>query len=139
MIRNGAWRATVAAVALAVAAGAASCGADETTVADPASSENRASSDPSPKPASSTDEAVPPGTPTCSDIWQDGRKLPRGYKGCADGDTFVKRDVLGCSSGQRLATHADRFYGVLGGTVHETGRPLDQDREYVAATRRCRA
>ena len=138
MLRNGEWRATVVAVALVAAAGLASCGADETSVTDSASSEGPSSSSPSQKPASAK-EAVPPGTPSCSEIWQDGGTLPRGYAGCADGDTFVKRDVIGCSSGQRLATHADRFYGVLGGTVHETRRPLEQDREYVATTRRCRA
>lgn len=82
---------------------------------------------------------MPPGTQQCSEIWQDGHRIPRVYAGCAEGDTYVERDALGCSSGQRMVTYADRFYGVLGGTAHEASQPLDKDREYTAAIRRCRA
>lgn len=140
MLRNGEWRASAAAVALVAAAALASCGADETSATDPSPSEGRSSSStPSQDAASAETEPVPPGTPKCSDVWQDGRRIPRVYAGCAEGDTFVKRDVLGCSSGQRMVSYANRFYGVLGGTVHEARQPLDEDREYAAATRRCRA
>jgi len=38
-----------------------------------------------------------------------------------------------------MVRYADRFYGVLGGTVHEVTSPLDHDRDYLAAVRRCRA
>jgi hypothetical protein len=90
--------------------------------------------------AASTGQSMPPGTPDCATIWQDGESIPRAYAGCADGDQqYVKRDALPCSSGQVIVTFDDQFYGVAGGTVHEAKSPLEHDREYRAAVLRCRA
>ncbi len=85
-------------------------------------------------------EPAPPGTEPCADVWADGAPLPRTYQGCTDeAGAFVKRDVLGCSSGQRLVRFDDLFYGVLGGTIHEASGSLEQDRDYRASVRSCRA
>lgn len=98
-----------------------------------------APSEGSSEPSEPASEPVPEGTPECSAVWQEGAALPRTYAGCADPDGYVERDVLACSSGQRMVRYADRFYGVLGGTIHQASGPLEQDRDYMAAIRRCRA
>ncbi|QCW50274.1 hypothetical protein FE634_07430 [Nocardioides dongxiaopingii] len=81
---------------------------------------------------------VPEGTPACAEVWVDGASLPRTYAGCAEGETFVAPDRLGCSSGQRIVRYADRFYAVAGSDVTETSGPLAQDPDYGDAVARCR-
>jgi hypothetical protein len=83
--------------------------------------------------------SVPPGTPDCSAVWQKGATLPRGYRGCAEDADFVPRDALGCESGQRIVRYANQYYAVPGGTIQAATKPLDHDRQYLAAVRRCRA
>ena len=84
--------------------------------------------------------SAPADAPECSDVWSDGARIPRSYKGCVDeSGSYVERDVLGCSSGQQMVRYGDHFYGMLGGTAYETEQPLDEDRDYRAATRRCSA
>jgi hypothetical protein len=94
----------------------------------------------SPEPSVS-DSATPADGPACDTVWQEGATLPRGYRGCVDtAGTLVPRDVLGCSSGQRLVSHADRYWAVLGGTIHEAATtPLADDPDYRTAVRSCRA
>lgn len=113
------------------------CGeqADE-TAADPTSP---AASEPA-ETGSTGETTAPAGTPACAETWQAGNRIPRSYKGCEDDEgSFVERDLLDCSSGQRMVRYADRFYGVLGGAVREASGPLDDDRDYRAAVRSCRA
>lgn len=86
----------------------------------------------------SPSEQVRTDAPSCEQVWREGERLARGYRGCLEEGTFVPRDVLACSSGQRLVRYADRWYAVLGGIVHEASTPLDRDREYVADARSCR-
>ena len=109
----------------------AACGSDEPDTSDAIVNDSA---------SASPGQSVPPGTPDCATIWQDGATIPRGYAGCADGDQqFVKQDSLPCSSGQFIVRFDDQFYGVAGGTVHEAKAPLDRDREYRQAVLRCRA
>lgn len=119
-----------------VALCALGCGSGGSTADDPATTD---SATPEPTPSSST-SATADG-PACETVWQDGAKLPRSYDGCVDdAGALVPRDALGCSSGQRMVTYADRFYGVLGGTIHEAASsPLADDPDYRAAVRSCRA
>lgn len=77
--------------------------------------------------------------PACASVWQDGATLPRAYGGCVQNDQVVAPDSLGCSSGQRIIRYADSFYAVPGGTVHAATKPLNGDRQYIAAVHRCRA
>ena len=102
------------------------------------SASGSASGSPSASPSQDT-EAARPDAPDCASLWTAGGRIPRFYPGCNDGDTFVVRDSLGCSSGQRLARYDDRFYGVLGGTVTEAKSPLERDKGYRDSVARCRA
>ena len=79
------------------------------------------------------------GMPECSTVWQDGATLPRSYDGCVQGDQVVQPDPLACSSGQRIIRYADSYYAVPGGTVHAATKPLNSDRQYIAAAHSCRA
>lgn len=106
------------------------------------SSANTAGGDASASPSSSpthTGPTAPPGTPDCSSVWTAGATLPRSYKGCVQGASYVKRDAIGCESGQAIIRYADRFYAVPGGTIHQTAKSLKGDRKYLAAVYRCRA
>lgn len=90
--------------------------------------------------SSSSDSSAPADAPGCGEVWSTGATLPRGYRGCTDEDgSYVERDALGCSSGQRMVTYADRYYGVLGGTVRESDGSLEDDHDYRQAVRSCRA
>ena len=136
------WRACV--LVLVASAALVSCGdADGASTATDTTSETTpsasASTEPSDDGSAPADKAVPPGTPPCSDVWQEGARLARAYDGCEDGGELVAREGLGCSSGQRLVTYADHYYAVLGGSIHETERSLLRDRGYVRTVRGCRA
>lgn len=92
--------------------------------------------------ASATDDAsaaAEPGAPDCASVWTAGGSIPRVYSGCNDGDIFVVRDTLACSSGQRFVRFDDRFYGVLGGTASAAKSSLDTDKGYRDALASCRA
>jgi hypothetical protein len=117
---------------LLVALVVAGCGSDGSSADGEAGADPTASTSP--------DASVPAGTPDCATIWQDGADLPRTYGGCVDdAGQYVKRDSLGCSSGQAIIRYDDRFYGVAGGSVHVASPSLEQDHEYRAAVLRCRA
>ena len=92
-------------------------------------------------PSAATGKPAPPGTPECGEVWKAGAHIPRTYHGCTEeGGGYVARDVLGCSSGQRMVRYADRFWGVLGGTVNEASADsLDEDRDYETSMRNCSA
>ena len=87
---------------------------------------------------------TPSATPTeaqgqpCSSVWVEGATLPRGYGGCDDGGSFVAKDVLPCSSGQRMVRFDDHYYAVQGGTISETESVLDDDVGYRDAVASCR-
>jgi hypothetical protein len=81
-----------------------------------------------------------PGAPDCSEIWVDGGEIPVKYAGCnATDGSFVRADLLNCSSGQRMVRFDDRFYGVQGGLVHESESVLEDDVGYRDAVASCRA
>ncbi|MBB6629030.1 hypothetical protein H5V45_17015 [Nocardioides sp. KIGAM211] len=146
-------RTTISAAALvtALAGGLTACGDDAGTAADPGASSTAASpsattsdepsdepsDDPGESSSSATSEPAPDG-PACDDVWKAGERLARGYQGCVQDGEFVKRDLLGCSSGQRLSRYADHFWAAVGGEIHETESVLDKDRGYRDAVARCR-
>ena len=143
MIGTGAWRVGAATVLLSAVLAVAGCGDQES--AEPTSGTTASDSSREPTGQKSSDqettaEAAPPGAPDCSQVWREGSRLPRSYQGCVDGSGgYVRRDSLACSSGQRMIRYADRFYGVLGGTVHEVARSLDRAPDYRDAVSSCRA
>ena len=90
--------------------------------------------------ASVTAESPAADGPACETVWQVDETLPRTYRGCVDSTgTLVPRDALGCSSGQRLVMHDDRFWAVLGGTIHEASTTLADDPDFRTDVRSCRA
>ncbi|GAB6983938.1 hypothetical protein [Nocardioides pyridinolyticus] len=93
-----------------------------------------------PATSDSTPGSTPADRPACETVWQVDETLPRTYRGCVDSTgTLVPRDALGCSSGQRLVRHDDRFWAVLGGTIHEASSTLADDPDFRTDVRSCRA
>jgi hypothetical protein len=103
------------------------CGEDPSTTADDTASSAGSSESSSP----SSD------APTCDDVWQDGAKLPKPYRGCLDGDRVDKGHGLPCSSGQHLYSYDDHYYAVEGGVITDTGGPLNKSEKYLADAHRC--
>lgn len=72
----------------------------------------------------------------CSDVWVDGKTLPKDYEGCNDeDDTFV---VLVTSGDCGLATYEGdtEFYALLGGEITEVPALAD-DPGYAKAFEDC--
>lgn len=97
--------------------------------------QERADEQPSSSPGATSSAAA---GEACSEVWVEGEKLPSRYDGCDDGGSFVSKDVLSCSSGQRMVRFDDHYYAVLGGTIHETESVLDKDVGYRDAVASCR-
>lgn len=119
------------AVALACASALAlsSCGSEEP--------EKRADATGSPS-TSSTPTAPASDTPQCADVWQQGKVLPRPYRGCLSDGQLVAAHKLLCSSGQTLVLFDDQYFAVIGGTITHATSPLRKDATYLAAVQRCR-
>lgn len=114
--------------------------ATDSTPATPDSSAPTSSAPSEPSETSSPGEAIPADAPACADVWTDGAKLPRVYAGCIEQDEFIARDVLECSSGQRLVRFDDAYYAVLGGTIVAAQKsPLKKDGDYRDVIVACRA
>lgn len=111
------------------------CGSSGSSTPDAAGTEASPTPD-----APSTSESPAADGPACETVWQVDQTLPRTYRGCVDSTgTLVPRDALGCSSGQRLVMHDDRFWAVLGGTIHEASTTLADDPDFRTDVRSCRA
>lgn len=85
----------------------------------------------SPSPGGS-DASSPSGSPSgaagwaaCDEVWQDGSILPRGYRGCMEGEERVRADRQICSLGTTLVTYADRFYAQPGLAIRDVGSLQD--------------
>lgn len=110
------------------------CGSSGSTAEDAAGADQSRTPDAPESSESSVDG------PACDTVWQVDKTLPRTYQGCVDAaGALERRNVLGCSSGQRLVSHDDRYWAVLGGTIHEASTTLARDPEYRTAVRSCRA
>lgn len=93
---------------------------------------------PTPTPTgTSTDQ---PEGPACDEVWVDGQKLPRPYRGCVDSDgAWVKTEVQHCSTGQRVVTFDNSFYAVVGRRIIGTSGPLSDDPDYSQLLAACTA
>lgn len=135
---SGTRRPVLAAVLSALALVAlAGCGEEtaepEATRATPSAT---ASTTPGAEPSGSA--SADPDAPSCDEVWVEGARIPRGYTGCNSPSGFVAKDALSCSSGQYLARHDDRWFGVLGGKVRVAKSTLDDDDRYRASVAKCR-
>lgn len=154
-------RRAIAALALPLLlTGLTACGDDDGSAADPGTaSAGESAGEPDddatddatdqPEPTETTEapseqttsEAVDPSAdwPACGRVWRDEEQLPRGYRGCTDGDEAVPADSRSCSFGRPLVTYADRFWGVPSGVIHQADGPLEDDRRYRSDMASCRA
>lgn len=112
---------------------------------DPSTSSTPTSVGASPTPAPSTEatatqSGVAASGPVCADVWQAGLTLPRGYKGCVDKDgSWVKADVIPCSSGQVVVVYGNRHYAVGRHAVVETVTRVQQDPTFKNLRAACTA
>jgi hypothetical protein len=56
--------------------------------------------------------------PSCSSVWKNGATLPSDYDGCMNSKTLEALVTVDCDDGSQLTTYDDRFYAVLGQTIH---------------------
>lgn len=88
-------------------------------------------------PETETTSAPPHEGPACDKVWVDGGDLPRNYRGCLEGEDWVRAAIERCASGQVLVTYADRYYGAKGAVVNDVGAPLEQNKQYQQARKSC--
>ncbi len=150
-------RRLLAALALPLAlTGLAACGDDGDSATEPSgasageSAGDPASSD-SPEPGPTDDASESASTepsetadpaadwPECGATWADEQKLPRGYRGCREGDQAVKAESRYCSFGRPLVTYDDRFWAVPTGVIHEASGSLEKDPAYRSDLKSCTA
>jgi hypothetical protein len=68
--------------------------------------------------------------PACADVWVKGQTLPTDYQGCTTPDgAEAAAMIVECVDGRSWATHEDRFFGYLGGTITEAPAESDAYRE----------
>ena len=96
-----------------------------------------ASESPSTEPSETADPAAD--WPECGATWADEQKLPRGYRGCREGDQAVKAEARPCSFGRPLVTYDDRFWAVPSGVIHEASGSLEKDPAYRSDLKSCTA
>lgn len=129
---------------LGLALALAACGSDggeatPSVAADP-SADSSSPSTPAAPTSSDAGSDIPADAPSCTDTWTEGAKLPRTYAGCVGDGEFIGRDVLECSSGQRLVRFDESFYAVLGGSIIAAQKsPLKKDADYRDVIVACRA
>lgn len=123
---------TVLVVLLGFALGG--CGDDTAAAPDAAPESTSESTSESPD---STETTATPDGPACEEVWADGQDLPRGYKGCVEGSTWVAADSRRCASGQVIVSYADRYYGAKGAVVNDMGGSLEDNKQYQRAVRSC--
>lgn len=116
------------------------CGSDDgaSAAADPTTPASTPS-DLASSPTETAQAAIPAGTPDCADVWSEGAKLPRKYAGCAADDVYVERNMIECSSGQRLVRHDDYYYAVLGGPIQAAPPSFADNADYQDVISSCRA
>lgn len=114
----------------------AGCGDDASTVATE-EPDDTGSATVSTSPAPSNSEETTPQGPACEEVWSQGQRLKRAYKGCLEGSTWVAADTRRCESGQVLVIYADRYYGAKGAVVNDMGAPLEKSKQYQQALRSC--
>lgn len=129
----------------------AGCGSDDTGAGTEPGQEPSAAVTPSESPSGSPSEspsepadeptASAPTEPVCADVWVEGARLPRPYRGCHDAErgVWVKAKVIPCSTGQRIVTFADSFYAAGGRPVVRVEGPLVDDARFSQAVAACTA
>ena len=74
--------------------------------------------------------------PVCDEVWVADQPMPNPYKGCYDGETFIKAQKQRCAFGATLYTHDERFYAAQFKKINETDG-LDESAAYQKARNQC--
>jgi hypothetical protein len=88
---------------------------------------------------SATGSPTAPALAACADVWQEGQDLPGNYRGCLDGTTEVRPEIVDCSSGQRIVTYDDHYWAVRGHRIGYAPDGLRNDKHYAQVLYGCRA
>lgn len=146
MMRRLTWRVVPAAV-IACCLALTGCGGDDTSgeADEPATAPSSPTSapattetpTPSPTETAETTTSPPPGLPDCSEVWVEGRRIPKPYRGCLEGDGRVSKDLHPCSMGFSLAQYGKRFYGVPGRPAARATPDRNHDQTYLGLLATC--
>lgn len=75
------------------------------------------------------------GTPKCSDVWKEGRTLPKSYDGCTNGGTLEAAVSVGKCG---LTSYADTYWAIPGQVIHKKKTPeIADDKAYAKAFAAC--
>ncbi|WP_460807065.1 hypothetical protein [Nocardioides salsibiostraticola] len=115
------------------------CGSSEPDTASEATP--TASVTASESPSEPTEPTEPTGEPVvteplCSEVWVADEQMPDPYKGCYDGDAFVKAESERCAFGAKLFTYGERFYAAQFNKINET-EGLAESAAYQKAVTQC--
>lgn len=144
MVRRLSHRVAAAALTLGCAAGLSSCGADDAAPGDDAAASvpttSAGSSAGAPATSASPSIAptkVAPPLPDCAEVWVEGRRLPKPYKGCLEPDGRISKSVKSCSMGATLAQYGTRFYGIPGRPAVLALPSRDENQAYLDLLATC--
>jgi len=112
----------------------------DSTGADPSTSPSGSpSSSPTDAPTTASPSDEPKTEPTCDSVWVEGKRFETGYKGCYNGERWVKARPLYCSFGGKLFTYDAHFWATPNKPVHHAPRGLAKDPDYRQALGACTA
>lgn len=147
MMRRLTWR-VVPATAIACSLLLSGCGGDDSTgdadepatasssPTDAATTTEAGTATASPPPAEPTTSAAP-ALPDCAEVWVEGKRIPKPYRGCLEDDGRVSKSLKGCSMGASLAQYGKRFYGIPGRPVVRATPDRNHDQTYLDLLATC--
>ncbi|MFC5727916.1 MULTISPECIES: hypothetical protein [Nocardioides] len=143
MMRRLMWRVVPAAV-LASSLALSGCGGDTTGEAGgpTASSSTPSSSAGTDTPTAATSSpaettSAAPALPDCAEVWVEGKRIPKPYRGCLEDDGRVSKSLHGCSMGASLAQYGKRFYGIPGRPAVRATPDRNHDQTYLDLLATC--
>lgn len=78
------------------------------------------------------------GVPSCSEVWVEGERLPKGYAGCLDGGMLVVPELIPCQDADvRWTTYDGRLAAVLGEEIFSVSEPGDDSDAYSSIMLSC--
>lgn len=126
----------IAALTLAAGCGTEDTASDASTSTTPSSSassqmSSSAPSTPSDKPSKAVD------LPACGKVWSEGKRLPRGYKGCQKHGVKDHSLIIRCEIGNTLATYGTAYYAPAGGRIVKAHPSRNKDRNWKFVYNTC--
>jgi hypothetical protein len=77
--------------------------------------------------------------PACDSVWVEGKRFTTPYKGCFNGERWVKARPFYCSFGGKLVTYDQQFWATPGKPVRHAPGGLGKDPDYQQALGACTA